>query len=535
MKISATAAVIFLLLVAVTLGITYWAGKRNKSVSSHLVASGHISGRQNGVAIAGDFISAASFLGTTGAIALGGFNGFYYAVYIPIAYVLAMLLVAEPLRNLGQFTLGDVLATRFGGMNVRGAIATSSIILSLIYIVAQFVGAALLIKLLFGIEYWVAAVIIGVLTTIYTLFGGMLATTYIQIVKTAILLFCGAVLVVMVLAKFGWNPLTLFQKAEAATNASNAAAKAAGKAAAPEALEPFRGGALKQWDQFSLILGVTLGVLGLPHVMIRFLTVRDSNAARTSAVTAIWIFAGFLIFMPVLGYGGMLLIEKGRAGIPPGGNMTVPMLSNVLGGDLLLSFVSAVAFATILAALSGLVIATSGAVAHDIYGKLMKKGHVDPTKQLFVARAATLGAVVVSLLIALLVEKQNVAFLATLAITISASANLPALLGTIYWRKATAKGIFWGMISGLLVAVLMILFSTTFMGDNAPVKLTAPGIISIPAGFLVMWIVSMMTQPKGEDLAAANSLFDRIRIQAVTGMDPGNPDHLTPAQRVAGH
>lgn len=229
MKISATAAVIFLLLVAVTLGITYWAGKRNKSVSSHLVASGHISGRQNGVAIAGDFISAASFLGTTGAIALGGFNGFYYAVYIPIAYVLAMLLVAEPLRNLGQFTLGDVLATRFGGMNVRGAIATSSIILSLIYIVAQFVGAALLIKLLFGIEYWVAAVIIGVLTTIYTLFGGMLATTYIQIVKTAILLFCGVVLVVMVLAKFGWNPLTLFQKAEAATNASNAAAKAAGK------------------------------------------------------------------------------------------------------------------------------------------------------------------------------------------------------------------------------------------------------------------------------------------------------------------
>jgi len=215
--------------------------------------------------------------------------------------------------------------------------------------------------------------------------------------------------------------------------------------------------------------------------------------------------------------------------------MTVPMLSNVLGGDLLLSFVSAVAFATILAALSGLVIATSGAVAHDIYGKLMKQGHVDPQKQLFVARAATLGAVVVSLLIALLVEKQNVAFLATLAITISASANLPALLGTIYWRKATAKGVFWGMIAGLGVAVLMILFSTTFMGASAPVQLTAPGIISIPAGFLVMWLVSMLTQPKGAELDAANSLFDRIRIQAVTGMDPGNPDHLTPAQRVAGH
>jgi Na+(H+)/acetate symporter ActP len=316
-NISPTAAVIFLLLVAVTLGITYWAGKRNKSVSSHLVASGHISGRQNGVAIAGDFISAATFLGTTGAIALGGFNGFYYAVYIRSPMCWPCSWWPSRCVTWASSPLGDVLATRFGGLNVRGAIATSSIILSLIYIVAQFVGAALLIKLLFGIEYWVAALIIGVLTTIYTLFGGMLATTYIQIVKTAILLFCGIVLVIMVLNKFGFNPITLFQKAEAATNAANAAAKAAGKAAAPEALEPFRGGALKQWDQFSLILGVTLGVLGLPHVMIRFLTVRDSNAARTSAVTAIWIFAGFLIFMPVLGYGGMLLIDKGRAGIPP--------------------------------------------------------------------------------------------------------------------------------------------------------------------------------------------------------------------------
>ncbi len=523
MKISPTAAVIFLALVAVTLYITYWAGKRNNSVSSHLVASGHISGRQNGVAIAGDFISAATFLGTTGAIALGGFNGFYYAVYIPIAYLLAMLLVAEPLRNLGQFTLGDVLARRFAASNVRGAIALSSIALSLIYIVAQFVGAALLIQLLFGIPYWIAALIIGVLTTVYTLFGGMLATTYIQIVKTAILLFCGVVLVLLVLSRFGWNPLTLFAAADEAT-------KATGKP--PFALEPLRAGAVKQWDQFSLILGVTLGVLGLPHVMIRFLTVRDSNAARTSAVTAIWIFAGFLIFMPVLGFGAMMLIDGGRGKIPPGGNMAVPMLSSVLGGDLLLSFVSAVAFATILAALSGLVIATSGCVSHDIYGVLMRRGKVDPERQLFVARMATLGAVLVSLLISLLVANQNVAFLATLAITISASANLPAILGTIYWRKVTTQGVFWGMVSGLSVAVIMIILSPTFTNVQ---PLSAPGIVSIPVGFLVMWGVSMLTQPQGEALAKHNETFDRMRIQAVTGQDPYDPDYVPPQRRAAAH
>ncbi|PID96890.1 MAG: cation acetate symporter [Actinomycetales bacterium] len=518
---SPTAAVIFVVLVGVTLYITYWAGKRNKSVGSHLVASGHITGRQNGIAIAGDFISAATFLGTTGAIAMLGFNGFYYAVYIPIAYLLAMLLVAEPLRNLGQFTLGDVLARRFPAANVRGAIAMSSVFLSLIYIVAQFVGAAVLIKLLFGIEYWAAAAIIGLLTAIYTLFGGMLATTYIQIVKTAILLACGMILILLVLNNFGWNPLELFRQAADATAANP-----------PAALEPARPGLIQQINQFSLILGVTIGVLGLPHVMIRFLTVRNSDEARTSAVTAIWIFAGFLIFLPVLGYGAMLLVENGRAGLGGGGNLAMPELAKVLGGDLLLSFVSAVAFATILAALSGLVIATSGAVAHDLYTKLLKQGRVGPKQQLTVARVATVGAVVVSLLISLAVEQFNVAFLATLAITVSASANLPAILGTIYWRRVTSQGVFYGMVAGLSLSVGMIILSPTFF-DLIPI--TAPGIISIPVGFLTMWLVSLATQPKGESLAKANETFDRMRIQAVTGVDPYDPDYVPPEHRASAH
>lgn len=515
-------AVLFIIFVAVTLGITAWAGKRNKSVESHLVASGHISGRKNGVAIAGDFISAATFLGTTGAIALGGFNGFYLAVYIPVAYLLALLLVAEPLRNLGHFTLGDVLATRFRGDNVRAAIASSSIVVSLLYMVAQFVGAALLIRLLFGIPYWVAALAIGVLTTIYTLVGGMLATTYIQIIKTALLLSCGALLIVLVLWQFGWNPLTIFQQAAADTEG---------------ALSPTRRGPAAQWEQFSLIFGVTLGVLGLPHVMIRFLTVRDGSAARTSAVTAIWIFAIFLITLPFLSYGALLLV--GRDAIfaaSPGGNLAMPQLSEALGGDLLLAFVSAVTFATILAALSGLVIATTGAVSHDIYAQLFRKGRVDHRTQLLVARIATVGSAVFALLVALLAQAQNVAFLATLAIAVAASANLPALLFTIYWRKATARGLAWGMVAGLLTAVAIILLSPTFRAGDAILPISSPGLISIPVGFLVMFLVSLATQPKGEALTEANQLFDRIQVQAITGIDPGDPDAIPPSGRtVAAH
>ena len=521
---SPAAAVLFVLLVSVTLGITFWAGKRNKSVESHLVAKGQITGRQNGVAIAGDFISAATFLGTTGAIAVQGYNGFYLAVYIPIAFLLTLLLIAEPLRNLGHFTLGDVLATRFRGDGVRGAIAISSIVVSLFYMVAQFVGAALLIQLLFGIDYIVAAIVIGVLTTVYTLVGGMLATTYIQIVKTGLLLFCGVVLLFFVLSKFGWSPLEVFHRVSDIQDG--------------KFLKPARPGLAAQFEQFSVIFGVTLGVLGLPHVMIRFLTVKDSSAARTSAVTSIWIFAGFLLILPILSYGALLLVGNSpdfKATAKAGGNMTMPILSEFVGGDLLLAFVSAVAFATILAALSGLVIATTGAISHDIYGKLFRKGIVDHKQQLKVARIATFSSAVVAMLIALLVKDQNVAFLATLAIAIAASANLPALLFTMYSKKATAAGITWGMVAGLVTAIAIILVSPVFNPEGALIPLKSPGIISIPVGFLVTWLISLATQPKGEAAVEADDLFLRIRIQATTGIDPHDPNSLPPSQRVASH
>ncbi len=535
-QISPSAAIIFVALIGVTLYITYWAGKRNTSAASHLVAAGQITGRQNGVAIAGDFISAATFLGITGAIALGGLNGastgFFLAAYIPIAYLLTMLLIAEPLRNLGHFTLGDVLATRFPGKNVRAAIAVGSVVLSLIYITAQFVAAANLLKLLFGLPYWGAAAAIGILTTIYTLFGGMLATTYIQIVKTAILLFCGAILLFLILVKYGFNPLSLFQEADKIFASDGA------KGLPTAATTPVHPTPIKQWDNFSQTLGLTLGVLGLPHVMIRFLTVKDGHNARTSAVTAIWIFACFLITLPVLGFGASVLV--GRNDIPAGGTIAMPLLSFELGGDLLLSFVSAVTFATILAALSGLVIATSGAVAHDIYGKLLKDGLVTPEKQLLVARIATVGAATVSLFISLPLATVNIAFFAGLAIAIAASSNLPALLFTMYWKKATATGLTVGMWTGLVVAVGMILLSPTvpWFASNpasAPVQLTGPAVISIPAGFLVMALVSMMTQPKGEAATEHADRYERVRFQSITGIDPSDPNSLPPSLRVASH
>jgi SSS family solute:Na+ symporter/cation/acetate symporter len=326
-----------------------------------------------------------------------------------------------------------------------------------------------------------------------------------------------------VLAQFGWNPLEVFRRVDEATGG--------------KMLQPTRAGAAAQWEQFSLIFGVTLGVLGLPHVMIRFLTVKDSRAARTSAVTSIWIFACFLITLPVLAYAGLLLIDEQRfaAAAKSGGNMTMPLLASTLGGDLLLAFVSAVAFATILAALSGLVIATTGAISHDIYGKLLRKGAVDHTQQLKVARIATVSSAVVAMLVALLVQNQNVAFLATLAIAVAASANLPALLFTMYARRATAKGVMWGMIAGLVTAVGMILVSPIFLQEDALIPLKSPGLISIPVGFLVMWLVSLATQPRSEDKVEADLLFDRIRFQATTGIDPGDPASVPPSQRIAAH
>ncbi|WP_370894846.1 cation acetate symporter [Janibacter sp. GXQ6167] len=506
-----TAAVLFVIFIGATLVITWWAGKRNTSVESHLVAQGRISGKRNGLAIAGDLVSAATFLGTTAAIAFSGFNGYYYAIFIPMAFLLALLLVAEPLRNLGRFTLGDVVATRFPSDNVRATIGVSAVVVSILYVVAQFVGAALLVQLLFGIDYLWAAIIIAVLTTVYTLFGGMIATTYIQIVQTILLLIAGVVLIVLVLSNFGFNPMQVFASIKASPDAA--------------LLQPLRESPAAQWEQFSLIFGVTLGVLGLPHILVRFLTVPSAKEARSSAVTSIWIFSGFLIFMPILSFGAVSLYG-GRKGLMEevgNPNLTVTALGKYLGGDTLLAFVAAVTFLVILSSLAGLIIATSGAISHDLYANVLKKGRVDPKQQLTVARIATFVSAAIATAIALVAQQYNVAFLATLAIAVAASAMLPALLLTMYWRKTTAIGVAVGMVFGLLTALLVILQSPIFRGENAFIPISSPAIISLPVGFIVMMVVSLLTQPKGDEARKADAIFDRIRIKMVTKVDPGDP------------
>jgi SSS family transporter len=497
-------AVIFTGLVLVTLVITYAAARRSTSAADHFVAGGQLSGRQNGLAIAGDYISAASFLGVTGAIALGGFNGFYLAVFVPVAYLLTLLLVAEPLRNLGRFTLADVLASRFPGRTVRSAMAVSTVVVSTVYLIAQFVGAALLVTALFDIDYTVAVLVIGGLTTVYTLLGGMLATSWIQIVKTGLMLACTVTLFVLVLYKYDFNPLGAFDDA----------LHTAGR----QAVAPVRTTTPAGFDQLSMVVGLVLGVLGLPHVMIRFLTVPDARSARSSAVTALWVFAAFYLMVPVIGYGAAQLV--GRDAIAkkhPAGNLAVVQLAETLGGNLLLAVVAAVAFVTILAVLSGLVMAVSGAIAHDLYGQVVRRGTATPRGELTAARLATLATCAVGVLIALAAERQNIAFLASLAFAVAASANLPALLLTIYWRRMTARAVISGMAVGLVVSLGIILLGPAVSGPDSVLGFSNPALVSLPLSLLVSVLVALLLPDRGEAAATGRSVFRSMRLKALTG------------------
>lgn len=492
---------IFVVLVAITLVITYVAARRNRTAADHFVAGGSLSGRQNGLAIAGDFISAASFLGVTGAIALTGFNGFYLAVFVPIAFLLALLVIAEPLRNLGRFTLADVLATRFSGRTVRATMASSSVVISIVYLVSQLVGAALLISLLFDVPYWVAVVVIGALTTVYTMLGGMVAATWIQIVKTSLLLLCAALLFVLVIARFGFNPLQPF---------SDALARLGERFVAPARTTP-----LAAFDQFSMTFGLVFGVLGLPHVMIRFLTVPSARAARSSAYTSIWVFFVFYLIVPVLGYGAALLVgidairERN-----PGGNLAVVQLAEAVGGTTLLAIIAAVAFVTILAALSGLVIATSGAIAHDLYAQVIRRGDVTPRGEHIAGRVATLITCLLGVAIAFAAENQNVAFLGSLGMSIAAASNLPALLLTIYWKRMTARAVVAGMLVGLATSMIVILLSPIVWGQSAVLGFSNPALLAAPLGLVTSVLVAIGTAPQGEAARKSATQFQRMRLRA---------------------
>src|SRR5690606_1816726 len=473
--------VLFLAIVLLTLVITYYAAKRTKSTGGFYTAGGGLTGWRNGLAIAGDYLSAASFLGIAGAIALNGFDGFFYSIGFLIAYLVVLLLVAEPLRNLGKYTLADMINSRFNAKRVRGAAALSTITIVLFYMIAQLVGAGALIQLLFGIPYWIAVLIVGVMMTIYVLFGGMIATSWVQITK-AVLLMAGMVIIsFLVLMKFNFNIGAMFTEVKTATSHG------------ADYLNP----GIKYTNPLgtlSLMLALVLGTAGLPHILMRFFTVKDAKTARSSVITATWTIGIFYILTLFLGFGAAIYVgESEILAANPGGNMAAPLLAQAIGGNILFAFISAVAFATILAVVAGLVLSGASAFAHDIYGQIIKKGNITEKQQMLAARYAALGVSVVSILLSLGAQYLNVAFLVSLAFCIAASANLPVILYTVYWKRFNTSGAIWALMSGLVSALVLVSISPSvfspvegaalFVG-NPIFPIDNPALVSVPLGFL---------------------------------------------------
>ena len=480
MNISAIGLVFFVGIVLLTLFVTYIASKRTNSASEFYTAGGGLTGWQNGIAIAGDYLSAASFLGIAGAIALFGFDGFFYSIGYLVAYLVVLYIVAEPLRNLGKYTLADMITARFNQKKVRGAAAISTITIVLFYMIAQLVGAGALIKLLLGIEYWVAVLIVGVMMTVYVLWGGMAATSWVQIIKAVLLMLGTVIISFLVLLHFNFNIFSMFTEMKSATPHGDAYLNAGVK---------YTNGL----DTISMMIALVLGTAGLPHILMRFFTVKDAKTARSSVIYASWIVGIFYILTIFLGFGAAALVSSDTIiAANPAGNMAAPLLAQALGGDALMSFVAAVAFATILAVVAGLVLSGASAFAHDIYGQIIKKGKITEKEQVRAARFAAVGVSLFSIVLALGAQTMNVAFLVSIAFCIAASANLPVIIYTIYWKKFNTTGALTAILSGLISAIVLVALSPNIWGTDgthllngeALFPLTNPAVFSVPIGFI---------------------------------------------------
>ncbi len=504
---NATVIVFFLLIVGLTLFITYWAAKQTKSTGEFYTAGGGLTGWQNGLAIAGDYLSAASFLGIAGAIALFGFDGFFYSIGFLIAYLVVMFLVAEPLRNLGKYTLADMISSRFDARKVRGTAALSTIVISIFYMIAQLVGSGALIQLLFGIDYVYAVLIVGVMMTIYVLFGGMTATSWVQIVKAVLLMIGMIIIAFLVLLKYNFNLAFMFTEMKTATSHGEAYLQPGLKYTNP-------------LGTISLMIALVFGTAGLPHILMRFFTVKDAKTARSSVVTATWIIGIFYILTIFLGFGAAAFVgEQTIIEANPAGNMAAPLLAEALGGDILFAFVSAVSFATILAVVAGLVLAGASAFAHDIYGQVIKKGQISDRQQMLAARYASIGVAVFSILLALFAQKMNVAFLVSLAFCTAASANLPVILYTIYWKRFNTSGAVTGMLTGLLASLILVAISPNVLAPDGSAifigtplfPLENPAIISVPLGFLGGYLGTIFSKEYNLERYA------EVKVKANTG------------------
>lgn len=477
----------FIAMISLTLLLTFFAAKKTKITEDFYAAGGKISAFQNGLALVGDFVSASSFLGFTGLIAIHGFDGLIYPLMGLMGWPLVLFLVAEPLKRLGKYTFADAVAYRMRPIPIRLAASVSSMMCTLFYLLAQMVGAGYLIQLVFGIPYVWAEVIVGAAMIFYVLFGGMIATTWVQMTKAVLLMIGTVVLTYLVWGKVGLNPFALTEKA----------AYLYGQ----DILEP---GKLysNSLDLMSLGLAFMFGTAGLPHILMRFYTVPDAVAARKSALYATGIIGFIYLLTFFLGFGAMVYVGREVvANFDKGGNMAALLLAQALGGPWLLGYISAVAFATILAVVSGLTLSGASTIAHDLWSGVVKNGKLKPGEELKVARIATVAMGIASIVLGIAFEGQNVAVLVGLAFSIAASSNFPALMLATFWRRATTTGVVMAMIFGAFSSVTLIMLSPTVMIDILhcdfcwfPFK--NPGLFTIPATFVVGILVSLLTQDK---------------------------------------
>ncbi len=514
-----SAIVMFFIFVGATLGITYWAAKRTKSAKDFYTAGGGITGFQNGMAIAGDYMSAASFLGISGLVYAKGYDGLIYSIGFLVGWPIILFMIAEPLRNLGKYTFADVASYRLRQGPIRTLAAFGSITTVVLYLIAQIVGSGKLIQLLFGLQYEVAVILVGVLMVFYVTFGGMLATTWVQIVKAFLLLAGATFMAIAVMAHYDFSFGKLFATA---TELKDISIMSPGKLVS----DPI--------SAISLAVALMFGTAGLPHILMRFFTVSDAKEARKSVFYATGFIGYFYILTFIIGFGAIVMIFKnpqyldmakqaieGGSPILGGNDMAAIHLSHAVGGDFFLGFISAVAFATILAVVSGLTLAGASAISHDLYASVWKKGQVDGIKEMQVSKMATVGLGIIAIIMGIAFEKQNIAFVVGLAFAIAASANFPILFLSMYWRKLTTRGAVIGGSLGLATAVILVILGPTVWVDllknAAPIfPYKYPALFSVIAAFVGIWFFSITD--KSESAIAEQEAFEAQFIRSQTGI-----------------
>ncbi len=500
----------FLGFVAATLVITYFSARKSSGASAYFAAGRRITGWQNGLAVAGDYMSAASFLGIAGMIAMNGYDGFMYSVGFLVAYLTVLFIVAEPLRNSGKYTMADMLAYRLSPKPVRAAASLSTLTVSVFYMIAQMVGAGVLVRQLIpGVSYEVAVVGVGVLMVVYVVFGGMLATTWVQIIK-AILLMSGSIfLSVLVLREYHFDLGEFFTRLTAIESTAPDGTKVVRNFLTPGLI--FK----NPWDQISLGMALLFGTAGLPHILIRFYTVPDAKTARSSVVWAMAIIGLFYIMTTFFGFGAASLMGPDYVQANGGTNMAAPELARKLGGEVFFAFISAVAFATILAVVAGLTISASTSFAHDFFTNVIHHGKEHrPGQEVLVARIAAFVVGALAIVIAIILGPGvNVAFLVGLAFAVAASANLPVMLFSIFWKRFNTNGAVVGLLVGLASSILLILISPDFMGANAIFPLKNPALLSIPIGFLAAIIGTFLSKE-----VPSEDKFVELQVRANTGL-----------------